>query len=104
MSNAETQNQAGAEAVTTTDLSLLDQILTETKITPRDEGYDVAKRGVAAFIGELLKPSRQDEKINNAIVDQMLAEIDSKLSAQINAILHSEPVQKLESAWRGLRF
>ena len=104
MSNAETQNQAGAEAVTTTDLSLLDQILTETKITPRDEGYDVAKRGVAAFIGELLKPSRQDAKINNAIVDQMLAEIDSKLSAQINAILHSDPVQKLESSWRGLKF
>ena len=104
MSNAELQNLAGPEAVTTTDLSLLDQILVETRITPRDDGYDVAKRGVAAFIGELLKPSRQDEKINNAIVDQMLAEIDHKLSAQINAILHSKPVQSLESAWRGLRF
>ena len=103
MSNLELQNQAAAEAVTT-EVSLLDQILVETRITPRDEGYDVARRGVAAFIAELVKPSRQDEKINNAVVDQMLAEIDRKLSQQIDEILHHPDVQKLESAWRGLKF
>jgi type VI secretion system protein ImpC len=104
MSNVERQDQTGAAVVTTTEFSLLDQILGETKLSPRDEGYDVAKRGVAAFIGELMKPARADEKINNAVVDQMLAELDSKLSAQIDAILHCNEVQALESAWRGLRF
>jgi type VI secretion system protein ImpC len=104
MSNLETQSQTAAAATTEGELSLLDQILGETKITPRDDGYDVARRGIAAFIGELMKPTRQDEKVNNAVVDQMMAEIDRKLSAQLDAILHSAEVQNLESAWRGLRF
>jgi type VI secretion system protein ImpC len=103
-SNAAEQQSQTAEAAAPTEFSLLDQILVETKMTPRDEGYDVARRGVAAFISELVKPNRQAEKINNAVVDQMLAEIDRKLSAQIDAILHHAEVQKLESAWRGLKF
>jgi type VI secretion system protein ImpC len=37
-------------------------------------------------------------------VDAYIAEIDSKLSAQIDEILHHQDVQKLESAWRGLKF
>ncbi len=104
MSNPETQAQSAVAVTTEGEMSLLDQILGETKITPHDEGYDVARRGIAAFIGELMKPTRQDEKINNAIVDQMMAEIDRKLSAQLDAILHSQEVQSLEAAWRGLQF
>lgn len=94
-----------AEATTTAaDLSLLDQVLVETKITPRDEGYDFARRGVAAFIAELIKPTRADEKVSNALVDQMIAEIDHKISVQLDAVLHTNEFQQLESAWRGLKF
>lgn len=96
--------QQQAEVTTTTDLSLLDQILVETKITPRDEGYAVARRGVAAFVSELMKPARADEKVNNAVIDQMIAEIDHKISAQLDAVLHTDGFQQLESAWRGLKF
>jgi len=35
-------------------------------------------------------------------IEAMIAEIDLKLSQQINAILHHADFQKLESAWRGL--
>jgi len=35
-------------------------------------------------------------------VEAIIAEIDRKLSEQINLILHHEDLQKLESAWRGL--
>jgi type VI secretion system protein ImpC len=34
----------------------------------------------------------------------MIAEVDKRLSAQINVVLHHPAVQKLESAWRGLRY
>lgn len=91
-------------AVVTTEVSLLDQILGETKLQPADEGYDVARRGVAAFISELMQPARKDEKVNNAVIDQMIAAIDGKLSAQLDEIIHDEGFQKLESAWRGLKF
>ncbi len=59
---------------------------------------------MAAFIAELLKPNRGAEKVQAGMVDQMISEIDRKLSAQVDAILHNEDVQKLESAWRGLKF
>ena len=84
--------------------SLLDQILSETKIAPSDEAYGVAKAGVEAFIAELLLPQRANEKVDKAIVDQMIAEIDGRLSRQLDEIIHHESFQKLESAWRGLKF
>src|SRR5215467_1683222 len=35
-------------------------------------------------------------------IEAIIAQIDHKLSEQINLILHHEDFQKLESAWRGL--
>ncbi len=103
MSTQEVQSQ-GELATLTQEASILDQILVETKLQPSDEGYDVARRGVAAFISELMQPARRDEKVNNAVIDQMIAALDMKLSAQLDAILHDDGFQKLESAWRGLKF
>ena len=37
-------------------------------------------------------------------IESMIAEIDKKLSQQVNAILHHGDFQKLESAWRGLHY
>lgn len=98
------QLQTDSATLVNEEVSILDQILGQTKLAPSDEGYDVARRGVAAFIAELMQPARKDEKINNAVIDQMLATIDQKMSAQLDTILHDESFQKLESAWRGLKF
>ncbi|MDQ0509445.1 type VI secretion system contractile sheath large subunit [Ancylobacter amanitiformis] len=100
---ASTESQ-GAATTTLAEPSMLEQILLETKLRPTDDGYDVAKRGVAAFVAELLKPTRSEEKVNSAVVDQMIAAIDQKMSAQLDTILHDESFQQLESAWRGLKF
>jgi type VI secretion system protein ImpC len=37
-------------------------------------------------------------------VEEMIARIDEKLSAQMNAILHAKEFQQIESAWRGLHY
>ena len=37
-------------------------------------------------------------------IGDIIAEIDKKLSKQINLVLHHEKFQKLESAWRGLHY
>jgi len=95
-----TENQAAPLAQT----SLLDEILSETKMKPSDEGYDVARKGVAAFIQEMLAPSKATERVDKTAVDAMIAEVDKKLSAQLNEILHHADFQKLESSWRSLRF
>jgi type VI secretion system protein ImpC len=100
----ETDPQSAAAAAQYADSSLLDQIMETTRLRPSDEGYDLAKRGIEAFISELVKPTNQGEKVNNAVVDRMIAEIDAKLGKQLDAILHDEQFQTLESAWRGLKF
>lgn len=99
---AQAQSQPQSAAAEGAELSLLDQIMAETKMSPQEEGYDVARRGVAAFISELLG-SKQGEKVDKQLIDLMIAEIDQKLSRQIDEILHNEKFQELESSWRGLK-
>ncbi len=85
------------------ELGILDRIIAETRLTPDDEAYSIAKRGVSAFIEELLKPQNENEPVKKAMVDRMIAEIDAKLSRQMDEILHHPQFQALESAWRGLQ-
>jgi len=101
---AETKTEQQAQPQAAQGGTLLDEILSESRIKPTDEGYDVAKRGVAAFIVEMLAPTKAAEKVDRNAVDGMIAELDKRLSAQVNEILHSPAVQKLESAWRSLRW
>ncbi|WP_136253107.1 type VI secretion system contractile sheath large subunit [Onishia niordana] len=97
--STQTQSQATESAQ---EASLLDQVMAQTRMAPADEGYDVAKQGVAAFIGELLK-SNDEQKVNKSVVDQMIVELDRKIGHQVDEILHDKEFQHLESAWRGLK-
>ncbi len=84
--------------------SLLDEIVQATKVKPTDEAYSITKRGVEALISQLLESGKEVTKISQAVVDDMIAEIDKKLSRQVDEIMHHPDFQKLESAWRSLKF
>lgn len=88
---------------TLSNATLLDQIMAETKLVPAQEGYQVARQGVSAFITEILKTPDPDQLINKHRVDQMIAELDRALSNQMDAILHQPAFQALESSWRSLK-
>ena len=92
------------EAQVTEEQTLLDDIVQATKLKPADEAYKITKQGVQAFIDELLKPEREGVKVSQALVDEMVAGIDQKLSKQVDAVLHNKDFQKLESAWCSLKF
>ncbi len=101
----EEQEQAAAPAAEATEeASLLDEIVNATKLKPSDEAYGVTKKGVEALIAQLLEPGKEVPKISKAVVDDMIAEIDKKMSLQLDAILHHPEVQKLESVWRSMKF
>ncbi|MEI6859654.1 MAG: type VI secretion system contractile sheath large subunit [Shewanella sp.] len=91
------------ESSPTLGANLLDEVLAQTKITPVDEGYDIAKKGVAAFISNVLASSNSSEPVNKALVDKMLVDLDEKISSQMDAVLHNETVQQMESSWRNLK-
>ncbi|MCF1251062.1 type VI secretion system contractile sheath large subunit [Pseudomonas putida] len=92
-----------ATADTLSNATLLDQIMAETKLVPAQEGYQIARQGVSAFITEILKSNDPDQLINKHRADQMIAEIDRMLGNQMDAILHQPEFQQLESSWRSLK-
>jgi type VI secretion system protein ImpC len=100
---ADPQQEGKQETTVAREESLLDAIMSETKIKPADETYSVAKRGLEAFLKHLLSKRAEAPPIRQAIVNEMIAELDKKMSAQVDAVLHHPQVQKLESAWRGLK-
>jgi type VI secretion system protein ImpC len=93
--------QAAAAEMPEEVASLLDEITVATGIKDK-EAKRVARRGVQELLSNLF--TAPAEKIDKALIDAYIAEIDTKLSAQVDEILHHDDVQKLESAWRGLKF
>ncbi len=97
------QSQAQSQQTSTESVSLLDQIIESTKMQPGDEGYSVAKSGLQAFLKEIVTV-KPEAKISASLVDEMIAEVDKKLSLMVNAIMHNEEFQKVESTWRSLKY
>ena len=69
---------------------------------------DEAKSAVESAVLTLAQQALANTKLigSDVIVsiEAMIAEIDKKLSEQVNAILHHGEFQQLESAWRGLHY
>jgi type VI secretion system protein ImpC len=59
---------------------------------------------LAFFVESIVKSGQSVDKIDKAVLDRHIAEIDKKISAQLDAILHHPAFQKLESSWRSLKF
>lgn len=85
-------------------ISLLDDIVEATKLKPSDEAYSVTKAGLQAFLEEMVKPERKGAKVSGNLIDDIMVQIDKKLSVQVDVIMHGREFQKLESAWRSLKF
>ncbi|MDX7990463.1 type VI secretion system contractile sheath large subunit [Xenorhabdus sp. Reich] len=100
MAQHEENSTAIASGATT---SLLDEIMSQARMTPENDGYYIAKQGVAAFIGSILDTGSNEEPINKLLVDKMIVELDKKLSEQMDEILHAKQFQELESSWRSLK-
>jgi type VI secretion system protein ImpC len=103
MSEEQAKAQGAANAASESG-SLIDQLLETSKIRPGDESYSITKQGIQSFIGTLLDPERSTDRITAALADELIAELDKKLSRQVDQILHNTAFQKLESAWRSLKF
>ena len=67
---------------------------------------DSAKTEVAAAVTTLAEQALKSSQVISSDVTEsiraIIAEIDARLTSQINQIMHHEEFQKLEGAWRGL--
>ncbi|KVP52943.1 EvpB family type VI secretion protein [Burkholderia ubonensis] len=69
---------------------------------------DKAQEAIENSVRTLSEQALADAKLISSdvleTVEAMIAEIDRKLTGQINQILHCEEFQKVEQAWRGLHY
>ena len=103
MSMNEAQGEATEAKSAEAAVSLLDEIVEASRLKPGEEGFSATKNGLRAFLKELVSEDGS-VKVSTALVDKMMTELDAKLSAQTNVIMHSKEFQALESAWRGMKF
>lgn len=104
MANEAKQAQAEAAPSTQDQSSVLEQILTETKIGKDDWEREQSRRQIATLVEEAMKGTLRVSKDLEATINARIADIDKALSDQLNAILHAQEFQKVEAAWRGLHY
>ncbi|MBC8750274.1 type VI secretion system protein ImpC [Paraburkholderia sp. WC7.3g] len=103
MAEPSTQGQAqpGEAGLETSDFANLLQ----KEFKPKSEK---AKEAVETAVRTLAEQALRDTNLISgdvlATIESLIAQIDEKLTAQINQIIHSEEFQKVESAWRGLHY
>ncbi len=98
----EQQQQTGA--VGTTELDEFASLL-KASFKPRNE---TAATEVDNAVATLVRQALSDQSVLKDdildTVDEMIAQLDAKLSEQMNEILHAPEFQQIESAWRGLEY
>jgi type VI secretion system protein ImpC len=80
--------------------SLLSELLMEARL---DDGA-ANKHGISSFLTELLRSKDTNQRVAKDRIDALILDIDRRLTAQVNAILHAPEVRALETAWRGVKY
>ncbi|QDQ25441.1 type VI secretion system contractile sheath large subunit [Chitinimonas arctica] len=100
--SATLEQAAGAEAVLGTDdfASLL-----QKEFKPRtDKAQEAVEQAVRTLSEQALRDASLVSSDVLGTVEALIAQIDLKLTGQINEILHCPQFQAVESAWRGLHY
>ena len=96
--------QAAATAAVTTEPDQFAALLQKEFKPKTDRARAEVERAVQTLAEQALSETAviSDDVIGT--IKAIIAEIDKKLSDQVNLILHNERFQQLESAWRGLNY
>jgi type VI secretion system protein ImpC len=97
--NDETQAELQEDTAVLEEANFLEQAITATKQTPRDETEELLK----TLTHEALKGTISWNKNLTVTINSTIAAIDNALSAQLSAIMRNEKFQNLEGSWRGLQ-
>jgi type VI secretion system protein ImpC len=92
------------QVVAESEDSLLEKIFKEGRLAPTTEERDTAKQWVEALVEQVLTKEMKISSDTEAMLNARIAAIDQALSNQLNEIMHAEKFQKLEAAWRGLKY
>jgi type VI secretion system protein ImpC len=108
-----TRDSGRQETTTTTTtpaVGILDSFIHKAELAPQVDQLPAA-RDFAGELGVRLQGWLDNQgsagtapRRARAVLTDLLAEIDSRLSDQVNEVLHNEDFQKMEASWRGLEY
>ena len=61
-------------------------------------------RALNEMIHAVVRSGEAVDRVDKTLLDGMIAQLDAKISDQVDEIMHHEDFQKMESAWRGVKF
>jgi len=104
MTMANETQAAGQQAPALAELDEFSALLKREFKPKTEEANEAVQRAVRTLAQQALADTSvvSDDVVKT--IEKIIAEIDKKLTEQINKILHQEDFQKLESAWRGLHY
>src|SRR5438067_63631 len=100
---AELTKAAAPATAATQEVTLLDQMLKDTKPID-DRERERNKDYIAEFLRHIVKPGQAVSKDVESTIKYWIGEIDKKLSGQLNEVMHHPDFQRLEASWRGLHY
>jgi type VI secretion system protein ImpC len=92
------------QAATTTQDSLLDSIVSQSKVARSDSEHARAKDIISELVREVMQGTVVVSDNLSATLDARVAELDRLISVQLSEIIHNPVFQKLESTWTGLHY
>ncbi len=99
MAERKTEQAAGAAAVQGDEFSAL----LKREFRPKsDRAREEVESAVKTLAQQVLADTNLITDDALSTINALIAEIDAKLTEQVNLIIHHEDFQRLESAWRGL--
>lgn len=58
---------------------------------------------VSVFLDLLKQSSQKVERLDKTLLDEHIASLDAQISRQLDAVMHHEDFQRVESTWRGVK-
>src|SRR5215831_2135416 len=98
-SQQDVESQGGLVEVTEFDSLLRKEFRPKT-----DEAKDAVEKAVRTLAEQALSQTKLISGDVVKSIEAIIAQLDKKLTEQINLILHHQDFQKLEGAWRGLSY
>jgi type VI secretion system protein ImpC len=101
---ADTRAQTGAQVPDGSDADAFAALL-EKEFRPRSaEASTAIQSAVRTMAEQALEQTGLISRDAVSTIEALIAELDKKLSEQVNLILHHPDFQRLEGAWRGLSY
>jgi type VI secretion system protein ImpC len=93
-----------APAAAAAGASLLDEIVTKSKVARSETEHSRAKDIISELVREVMQGTVVVSDNLGVTLDARIAEIDKLLSEQLSEVMHHADFQQLESSWTGLHY